>query len=151
MAIGREYPTLRRLFNELSELSRTGEESGGGSGKDAVKGGMTFEYREGKYLSSMNWPGAGDFWLTHEQIQAVGVLWEAYSKCRNPDVGEATVLRSIGSAERKLSAIFSESDAWGTLIVPGRTPGTYRLAPVGDEGTDTSGDHGQSLESEDVD
>ncbi len=81
--------------------------------------------------------------LTRPQAQAVHELFSAYAKDK-PDVAEDEVLANVdppwggsGSAGAnwiaKMPALLfdnGEHPAWGTLIIPGATEGTYRLAEL---------------------
>jgi hypothetical protein len=115
MAWRDEYPALSGLLEDLRRIS-------GGNGKAARE--------EPRPAGRFHWPGVGHFWLFGEQQKVVALLAEAYFDCRSPDVAQKTLLRAIGSTHARLEQAFEDSDAWGTLVVPGRTAGTYRLAPL---------------------
>ena len=66
------------------------------------------------------------FGLTTQQTQVVEMLLDAYLN-RTPDLGQAYILERIGSTSEELRDTFRGNDAWGALIVPGSTRGTFRL------------------------
>jgi len=70
--------------------------------------------------------------FTPQQAEIVKVLWEAY-ECSTPDVDAALLLsndfKGKTSAAKRVRDIFRNSTAWRTMIVPGGSKGTYRLAP----------------------
>jgi hypothetical protein len=67
------------------------------------------------------------FSLTSKQAQVVQILFEAYQN-GTPEVGQAYILEELGSASGRLQDSFrSRKEAWGKLIIPGKTKGTYRL------------------------
>ncbi|MBC7818184.1 MAG: hypothetical protein IAG10_14955 [Planctomycetaceae bacterium] len=61
------------------------------------------------------------------QAACVKVLWEARQN-GTPTVGDATVLELVESDSERLSLVFRDHAAWGTMIVEGQTKGTHRLA-----------------------
>ena len=71
-----------------------------------------------------------EYSFTPQQAEIVRILWEAF-ECSTPDV-DATLLLSTdftGSAAKRVRDVFRKSPAWKTMIVPGGSKGTYRLAP----------------------
>src|SRR5262249_15202458 len=66
------------------------------------------------------------FTLTPSAAAAVKVLYEEYQK-RTPDVGEELIMKRIGRPGSKLKDSFRNLDAWNTLVIPGKSRGTYRL------------------------
>jgi hypothetical protein len=85
----------------------------------------------GPDFRSYRW-GAETFHFTATQAACVRVLWQARQD-GTPDVGQQAILDRAGSvlaeaARPKLHSHFRNHPAWGTLIVPGMTQGTYRLA-----------------------
>jgi hypothetical protein len=122
-----ETPALAQLLREMSQLADAGVIVGGGASvqveRFVIDGGLNF--------GRLTWPGVGDFYLsTTEQQRAVSLLFDAYVNSKNPDVREQTVLRQIGSKAKRLSEVFRDNDAWGRLVIPGRTAGTVRIAAV---------------------
>lgn len=80
---------------------------------------------------SVRWYGT-EYPFTPQQAEIVKVLWEAY-ECGTPDVDAVLLLSNdftgkTGAAKR-VRDIFRNSTAWRTMIVPGGSKGTYRLAP----------------------
>ena len=70
-----------------------------------------------------------NFSFTPFQAHAVNILHEN-AKRQAPEVSQHTLLEAIGSSQKRLSRIFNRGDgkrAWGTLIVSGKTQGTFRL------------------------
>jgi hypothetical protein len=47
-----------------------------------------------------------------------------------PDVGEQAILENVESSQKRLASVFhnGEHPAWGTMIIPGSTKGTFRIA-----------------------
>jgi hypothetical protein len=74
---------------------------------------------------SVVWDGR-NYRLTPLQAAVVKVLWEAW-ELGSPDVGGATLLEAADSCADRLRDVFRRSVAWGELVVPGATKGTYRL------------------------
>jgi hypothetical protein len=76
------------------------------------------------------WYGA-DYTFTATQAAAVSQLWQAWQN-GTPDVGDQTILESIGSQARRLLDLFRDGNemhpAWGTMIVDGGTKGAHRLS-----------------------
>jgi len=93
---------------------------GGGGGQDAG------DLRHGPDFRSVVW-GDEQYSFTGYQAAAVKLLWKARDN-GTPDVGEQCILEGVDSCGSRLRDIFSKNPAWGTLIVPGRTKGTFRLA-----------------------
>jgi hypothetical protein len=73
--------------------------------------------------------GARKFFFTDMQGDIVRQLWRAF-KNGTQDVSQGALLEKAGSGMDKpnLKKLFKGHEAWGTLIVPGATKGTYRLA-----------------------
>lgn len=87
-------------------------------------------------FARFSWPGVeGIFLLNTRQGTVVRLLHEALTDgC--PEVRESVLLeaaRKAGSDVIKLQHLFRHTRAWGTLIVPGRQGGTYRLPPLPEE------------------
>jgi len=75
--------------------------------------------------------GGRRFTLTPRQAEVVQILYRAHCN-RTPEVGwpyiRAELSTRIDSYPERLTDIFKRSDAWGKLIVPGKTRGSYRLS-----------------------
>jgi hypothetical protein len=75
--------------------------------------------------------GSREFPFTAMQAAVVEALLRAREN-GTPDVSQIYLLEQAGSdmndSKPQLSKLFQDHDAWGTLIVPGATKGTYRLA-----------------------
>ncbi len=91
------------------------------------------ENREAKHSTdyhSVLWYGT-EYKFTNTQAACVKVLWEAWEQ-GTPDVGQAAILEEVDSDRRRLSDVFGRGKkrhpAWGTMIQPGATKGTFRLA-----------------------
>jgi hypothetical protein len=76
---------------------------------------------------SVRWFGTV-YEFTERQGEALGVLWDAWEQ-GTPDVGQKEVLATIEANSQRLSDLFADHAAWGTMIRPGATRGTYRLTP----------------------
>jgi hypothetical protein len=84
---------------------------------------------------SVHWYGTA-YSFTKQQAACVKILWEAWEN-HTPDVGQDTILEEIDGAGNRLADLFRERDAgssqlrshpaWGPMICPGGTKGTYRL------------------------
>ena len=60
------------------------------------------------------------FFLTPLQAHVVQILHEDFLN-GTPDIGQHALLEEIGSPQERLSHVFRRSDAWGELIVHGKT------------------------------
>jgi len=69
------------------------------------------------------------FHFADKQRIVVQVLREAMED-GTWDVGQDHLLRKAESESTKLADLFKRHPAWGTLIIKGASPGTYRLASV---------------------
>jgi hypothetical protein len=78
---------------------------------------------------SVRWYGA-DYVFTPAQAAVVAVLWPAWES-GTPDVGVKTIRKEAGLRGGRMAEVFRRGRkhhlAWKTMIVPGRTNGTYRL------------------------
>jgi hypothetical protein len=72
---------------------------------------------------SVHWYGH-DFTFTACQAAVVGVLWKNWGN-GTPDVGQETLLADLDT--KRLIDLFKEHPAWGVMIVPGDSKGSYRL------------------------
>lgn len=82
----------------------------------------------GADFRSVRWFGE-EFRFTPMQAAVVALLWEAHRR-RTPALGQDYLLTEIDSRCKRLVDLFRRepgSRAWGRLIVPGETRGTYRL------------------------
>ena len=75
---------------------------------------------------SVRWFGT-NYSFTPNQAAAVKILWENWEK-GTPDVGGDTLAVEIESDSKRPRDIFKGHPAFGTMIRPGKTKGTYRLA-----------------------
>lgn len=79
---------------------------------------------------SVNWYGT-QYTFTSTQAACLKVLWENWERGTS-EVGEQTILgdRRVDSPQSRLSHVFEKGkhSAWGRMIVPGSTKGTFRLA-----------------------
>lgn len=69
--------------------------------------------------------GAG-YHLTERQARVVEILYRALQN-GTPEVSHREIMKMLGTPNSKLKDSFRGSAAWGTLVVPGSTRGTYRL------------------------
>ena len=69
--------------------------------------------------------------FTPTQAACVKLLWEQWEG-GTPEIGAATILEHVDSEQPRLSQVFRTKNvshlAWGTMIAPGKTKGSYRLA-----------------------
>ena len=83
---------------------------------------------------SVNWYGML-YHFSPTQAACVKVLIEHY-KHGVPELGESTILTSewVDSSQQRLASVFDNGRhlAWGTMIKPGSTKGTFRLAKPGE-------------------
>lgn len=75
---------------------------------------------------SVNWDGQFHT-FTETQAACVRILWEAWEQ-GVPEMGQHAVLEAADSDQKRLDAVFAQHPAWGTMIVPGSTRGTFRLS-----------------------
>ena len=64
--------------------------------------------------------------FTTAQASCVQILYKLYQN-NTPEVSGDYILTKIGYCSQKLSDLFKKSPAWGQLVIPGNTRGTYRL------------------------
>ncbi len=81
------------------------------------------------------WPGLGVFTFSGKQRQVIKALWTAWEDGSH-DVPQAALLAAADSDSPRLRDLFSRHPAWGTLIVRGGEPASYRLAPLPDHEED---------------
>jgi hypothetical protein len=69
--------------------------------------------------------------FTVNQAPVVRLLYQNW-QAGTPDVGDETLLAEVDPAAppARLSTLFRAHPAWGTMIVPGGSKGTHRLAPA---------------------
>jgi hypothetical protein len=78
-------------------------------------------------FASVLWDGRA-YSFTPTQGAIVRALWEALSN-GTPDLRQETLLAAASSDTGRLQELFRNNQAWGVMIVPGATKGTFRLAP----------------------
>lgn len=66
------------------------------------------------------------FTFTKRQAKIVRILWQAWQH-GTPEVGQDYLLADEERSKR-VADIFTEHEAWKTLIVPGKRDATFRLA-----------------------
>jgi len=84
------------------------------------------EARHSLDFRSVHWFGT-DYSFTPNQAAAVKILWEHWEN-GTPEVGGDTLATNIESAARRARDIFKGHPAYNTMIIPGKTKGTFRLA-----------------------
>lgn len=72
------------------------------------------------------WAVGREFSFTPRQAEVVKILYRAHRN-RASEVGWPDIRDQLESYPQRMRDIFKRSDAWGTLIVPGKTRGSYRL------------------------
>jgi hypothetical protein len=127
------YPTLSMMLAELKALDRAGALR---PMETPIHGGGRFRVEKGRDVNVLAWPGAGEYKLNREQLAVVSELAEAYLECDNPDVGERALLVKANSKARRLEDVFRDSPAWGSLVLRGRSPATYRIAALPEEASE---------------
>lgn len=124
MPMNGKYPLLSGLAEELSSLRAEG--LGRAPEAPAVP-----RVEPGRDLARVRWPVAGEersYWLTGPQARVVGLLIDALVSSRSPDVDQGVLLQAARvPGARRLRDVFARSSAWGELVVPGDSPGSYRL------------------------
>ena len=76
---------------------------------------------------SVVWYGA-NYSFTKSQAKCVEILWKAWEN-GTPEMDGLTVLTGAEAAGTRLIDVFRDNDAWGKMIQPGTTKGSYRLNP----------------------
>jgi hypothetical protein len=91
----------------------------------------TKPFRHSRDFRTVAWFGT-TYTFTASQSLAVRVLWEEWEN-GTPDVSDATCCAAIDheSPPASLRDQFRSNDAWGTMIVDGKTRGTHRLQQPG--------------------
>lgn len=75
---------------------------------------------------SVHWFGT-DYSFTGQQAAAVEILWKEWEH-GTPEIGGHTLAVKIDSDSKRPRDIFKGNPALGTMIVQGKTKGSYRLA-----------------------
>lgn len=70
--------------------------------------------------------GGREYSFTKMQAKAMECLWIAYQQGA-PDVPTEAILETLDTTQTRLRDLFREHPAWNTVLVPGRTKGTFRL------------------------
>jgi len=117
-------PHLLRLQGGEITLDEAGLKEAIGSRQIPVSDDGPFHHSPDFRSVSLN---GQEFALTTSQAKVVECLWENYEN-RTPDVSQDYLIETVlDSTQSRLKDVFKNSDAWGTLIAPGRTRGTFRL------------------------
>src|ERR1700710_683815 len=87
-------------------------------------------------LHAVNYPGLGTYHLTAPQLAVVRELMAALLFGPSPEVRESRLLAEAGGLTPTLAGVFALSPAWGELVIPGASAGTYRLFSPPAGGTD---------------
>lgn len=80
-------------------------------------------------FSTVVWYGT-TYQFNATQAAVVALLWEQW-KNGTPTVRQERLIDAAGTSPSRLSFVFREHPAWGTLIIPGPVKGTFRLAETG--------------------
>ena len=125
---------------ELARLNEDGDEDGGKpkpppGGKSGSSSGDVVHSID---FRSARWSGT-PYSFTASQATVVRVLHENWD-AGTPDVGDETLLDAVDpeAPPARLSTLFRDHPAWGTMIVPGGTKGTRRLDDPPDPATKNS-------------
>ena len=82
--------------------------------------------RAGPGFTSVIWYGT-EYQFTSMQSHIVRILWEAWER-GTPAVRQEFLIEAVGAeSESKMSWVFRDNPAWGVMIVPAKTRGTYML------------------------
>jgi len=89
------------------------------------------EARHSPDFRSVVWFGES-YSFTANQAACVKILWDAW-KNGTPEVSGAHLLEAadVQDSAQRIDLVFRGNPAWGALVVPGRTKGTYRLKEPG--------------------
>lgn len=79
----------------------------------------------GPDFASVQWFGT-TYTFTATQAAAVKILWKAW-EAGTPAVRQETLLDGAASDAGRVSDIFTDSEAWGTMIRQGSKRGTFQL------------------------
>lgn len=77
-------------------------------------------------FASINWRGAV-YKFTKTQRIVVKELWEAFER-GTPELSQEYLLEKAESNSTKLADLFQTNPAWGSVIVPGESRGSFQLA-----------------------
>lgn len=117
----KRYPVLRQLLADLRTLTVAEAVAEARERRAGVR------VEDGRHVTRVEWRGAF-FWLTGPQREVVRLLLDAAVGSATPDVDEAyLVRRAMAPGVRRLSQLFAGHPAWGTLVVPGARPATFRI------------------------
>ena len=85
------------------------------------------EARRSPDFRSVNWFGK-EYSFTPNQAACVKILWEAWEN-RTPEVGGDHLIEGgdVQDSAQRVDLIFRACPAWGSMIVSGKTKGSYRL------------------------
>lgn len=88
------------------------------------------ENKHGNDFRSILWDGRL-YSFTESQACVVRILWENWER-GTAEVGTVTLLNAIDEENdrQKLSTVFRDCPAWGTIIKPGSTKNSYRLVSL---------------------
>ena len=114
--------TLAEHWRPLSNLLRLAADLG--------KQSRDLESQSGPFTRSPDYRSVNlrgrQYFLRPLRVQVVQILHENYLQ-GTPDIGQHALLEMIESKQDQLRDVFGRSDAWGELIVTGKTKGTFRL------------------------
>jgi len=116
---GRKLVTIERLFGTDPDVHHPTAERGPNNKECATKHAPDFR--------SVRWFGAV-YSFTPKQAACVRALWEAWEN-GTPELSGITILETaeVDDSAGRFPKVFRDSPAWGKMIVPGSTKGTYRL------------------------
>ena len=87
----------------------------------------TKDARHSPDFRSVYWFGQ-EYSFTANQAACVRLLWEAWEN-GTPELSAAALCESVELANDRLDLVFRKHPAWGEMIRPGHTKGSYRLSP----------------------
>ena len=64
--------------------------------------------------------------FTPQQAACIKILWEAYEN-KTPEIGQGTLLEKLDTTIKRLKDVFKDHEAWGKIITPGKSKGSFRL------------------------
>jgi len=116
-----------RAVNDLEKVKHTMEIEAKHqpTEKPAEKEQEISEARHSQDFRSVNWFGT-EYSFTPNQAAAVKILWEAWEN-KTPELSGDFLVAEVESESKRPRDIFKNNSAFGTMIQPGKTKGSFRL------------------------